>query len=262
MPEFTIRVDLQGDIGVLEWSDQVDEATLTEAVSLAADDAILGHEVRRVEAHVMASDLIARRALHRAGFRREGIRRQAMAIEDGFADVVMYARLASDQVYGPGGFSAVMDSVLPTKRVIAHVLFTDEAGRVLLLETTYKTDYELPGGVVEPRESPRDGAVREVAEEIGMLVQLGTPALVDWMPPHLGWSDAIEFIYDAGVLDQDAAELLHLDPTEIVAAHWLAPDEVADHVSELSARRIRAILDARTAPRLGPMTIFTQDGRV
>ena len=58
-----------------------------------------------------------------------------------------------------------MNSALPRKRVIAHVLIRDEQGRVLLCETQFKADWELPGGIVEPLESPRVGAVREVLEE-------------------------------------------------------------------------------------------------
>lgn len=256
---------MHGDIGTLRWEQATDAAVLTKAVSFAADDALLGQGARRVECAVLATDWPGRRALQRAGFRREGIRRQAHDHDGVYTDVMIYARLATDHVHGPMGFSAVMDSVLATKRVIAHVVFTDTSGRVLLLETTYKSDYELPGGVVEPGETPRDGAIREVQEETGLLLNLASPALVDWMPPSLGWSDAIEFIYDAGVLDEQAVALMRLDPGEIRAAHWLAADELDGLVSELSARRLRAILAAREvgiATRQRPIVVFTENGRV
>ena len=51
---------------------------------------------------------------------------------------------------GRDGFSGVMNTVLPKKRLIAHVLIRDPAGRVLLCETQFKRDWELPGGIVEP----------------------------------------------------------------------------------------------------------------
>ncbi len=61
-----------------------------------------------------AADAVGRRALQRAGFRLEGVRREAVTLPDGsVGDVAMYARLASDLVYGPGGFTGVMNSVLP-----------------------------------------------------------------------------------------------------------------------------------------------------
>lgn len=256
--EFQIQVRVVEDgVGLLVWDATVDEELLVRSVSLASDDALLAHDLRRLEASVLAHDLAARRALQRAGYRQEGIRREAQQDGDEYLDVVVYARLAADQIYGPGGFSGVMNSVLPTKRVIAHVLFTDERGRALLLETTYKSDFELPGGVVEPNEPPREGAIREVVEEIGLLVNLGNPALVDWMPPHLGWSDAIEFIYDGGVLDATACDRMRLEAREIRAAHWLSPRDLDGHVSELSARRIRAILAARAHGRV----LFTENGR-
>lgn len=251
--EFTVQVEVTGDVGVVVWNGATDADTLARAVSMAADDVLLGHEVRRLEVAVPATDVMARRALHLAGFRREGVRRHGMPVDDGqFVDVHQYARLAGDVVYGPEGFSGVMDSVLPMKRLIAHAVFRNPAGQVLLLQTTYKTDWELPGGVVEPGEPPRVGAEREIQEELGLVVQLGSPALVDWMPPSLGWSDALEFIYDGGVLEESVIAALHREEREIAGLHWVAPADVAAHVSPLSARRIALVVDGFTG--------FTEDG--
>lgn len=242
--EFTVQVEVSGDVGVVMWNGATDADTLARAVSMASDDILLGHEVRRLEVSVPVTDQMARRALHLAGFRREGIRRHGMPVGDGqFVDVHQYARLAGDVVYGPEGFSGVMDSVLPMKRLIAHAVFRNSSGQVLLLQTTYKTDWELPGGVVEPGEPPRIGAEREIAEELGIPVTLGSPALVDWMPPSLGWSDALEFIYDGGVLDPTTIDSLVREEREISSINWVDPAVVATHVSPLSARRIALVLD-------------------
>jgi 8-oxo-dGTP pyrophosphatase MutT (NUDIX family) len=145
-------------------------------------------------------------------------------------------------VYGPHGFSGVLESLLPKKRLIAHALFRDEDGRVLLLETTYKEDWELPGGVVEPGEAPRAGAEREIQEEVGLVLELGQPLITDWMPPYLGWSDALELIFDGGILDLATTGTLTAQDGEIRDVHWVAPDDVPAHVSELSARRIALLL--------------------
>ena len=116
---------------------------------------------------------------------------------------------------GPHGFSGVMNSALPKKRLIAHVLLRDPAGRVLLCETQFKTDWELPGGIVEPYETPRQGAIREVTEELGIELAVGRLLVVDWMPPYLGWDDAIEMIFDGGLVDEDDLAAWSLQPTEI-----------------------------------------------
>lgn len=249
MSEFRVELRAGGDgTASLHWGEQlVDAATLQKAISLAADDGILGHNLRRITAEVPASDRWARMALHHAGFRREGTLRERIAHPDGrYEDALLYARLAADVVNGPVGFSSIMDSVLPTKRVIAHALFRNLGGEVLLLETNYKPDWELPGGVVEPGEPPRLGAEREILEEIGLKVKVGEPALVDWMPPYLGWSDAVEFIFDGGVLDDHQVSSIGVADGEIRHLHWVTRDDVANHVTELSARRILKILDGHT----------------
>lgn len=245
MTEFKIRVEIKGTVGFLRWDrQQVSVEALEKAISLAADDALIAHNLRRLQVELPVTDRPARRALHRCGFRLEGTLRDAHQRPDGtFEDVAIYARLATDVVYGPVGFSGVMNSVLPTKRVIGHVVFTDGQGRVLLTETTYKEDWELPGGIVEPGETPRQGAQREVMEEIGLAFELGQPALIDWMPPSLGWSDAIEFIFDGGMLTPNLVAAMQPGDGEIRALHWVDPAELDERVTPLSARRIRLILD-------------------
>lgn len=245
MTDFQVHVDVSGSVGKLRWDEQrVDLETLQRAVSLAADDVLIGRSLRRLQVEIPDWDAAARTALHRSGFRLEGRLREAAEPRPGeYHDVLIYARLATDVVYGIHGSSGVLNSILPTKRVIAHALFRDGAGRVLLLETAYKPDWELPGGVAEAGEPPRAAAEREILEEIGIDVQLGQPLISDWMPPYLGWSDAVEFIFDGGLLADATALALTPHDAEIREVHWVTPDEVAEHVTELSARRIALMLD-------------------
>lgn len=237
-----VQVRVRGDVGVLAWRSPAAPGPLAEAIARATDDALSSGPVRRVEASVPEWDHTAMRALHRAGFRREGRLRAAWRNDDAtHSDLLVYARLAGDPGEGAHRFTAVMDSVLPTKRVIGHVVFTDARGHVLLAETTYKDDWELPGGIVEPGETPARGAEREVMEELGIAVTLSTPALIDWMPPSLGWGDAIEFIYHGGALSRPG--LPDLPESEIRALHWVEASAVGHRVTPLSARRISLVLE-------------------
>lgn len=255
MSEFSVTVEISGELARLRWEEQrVDAETLQKAVSLAADDAILAHDIRRLQVDLPANDIVARQALQRCGFRLEGRLRSAQRVaNDDLVDVLIYARLAVDHVYGPEGFSGVMNSVLPEKRAIGHAVFRDSLGRVLLTETRYKEDWELPGGVVERGESPRVAAEREVLEEVGLVAGFGHAAIIDWMPPYLGWSDALEFIFDGGVLDDEVASGLRAtDLRELVAVHWVEPGDLDLRVTPLSARRIRLLLSGWTG--------MTEDG--
>lgn len=50
-----------------------------------------------------------------------------------------------------------------------------EEGKLLLLHETEEDHWEVPGGKIEPNESPTQAAVREAQEEIGVEAQLQRP---------------------------------------------------------------------------------------
>jgi 8-oxo-dGTP diphosphatase len=81
-------------------------------------------------------------------------------------------------------------------------LFCDDEGRVMLVRPTYKPHWDIPGGYVEPDESPYQACLREVGEEPGITPRLGDLLVVDWAPAnHEG--DKILYIFDGGTLSQD-----------------------------------------------------------
>ena len=90
----------------------------------------------------------------------------------------------------------------PRKRVSADVLFRDETGRILLVDPSYKPDWDLPGGMVEGNEPPLDAAKREVAEELAIEYTGGRLLVIDWVAPHGPWDDILAFIFDGGVLSE------------------------------------------------------------
>ncbi len=256
---FTVRLHAVGDgIGELTWEGEPLPDALARALSHAGDEAILAEGLRRVEAEVSVDDTAGRRALLRAGFRQEGVRRQVRPRDDGtFADVLCFARLTTDRTTGPEGFTAVMNSVLPRKRLIAHVAIRDRDGRFLLCHTTFKTDWELPGGIVEVNEPPRVGAAREIVEELGVEWPIGRLLLVDWLPPYLGWEDAIELIFDGGTITDDQVTALVPDGQEITEAALVTLDQARELVTPLSHRRLSIIAELE-AGRTGD----SEDGRL
>ena len=223
----------------MSWQGADAPETLLADIMQVADQALRRDGYRRLEVPLVGGDSPTRRAVQRAGFRLEGVRREAAELPDGtLTDVLLYARLASDQVDGQTGFSGVMTSVLPKKRLIAHVLMRDADGRVLLCDTHFKADWELPGGIVEPGEPPRVAAVREVREELGIDLAVGRLLVADWMPPYLGWEDALELIFDGGVVTPAEVSRYALQPSEIRSVRLCTLAEARELVTELSHRRL------------------------
>jgi ADP-ribose pyrophosphatase YjhB (NUDIX family) len=135
-------------------------------------------------------------------------------------------------------------ATLPRKRMGSGVLLTDAAGRVLLVEPTYKDHWEVPGGVVEADESPYDAAVRELKEELGLLVTPGRLLVVDWVPPRPGRTEGVMFIYSGGVLGADQERSIVLPADELRSWAWCTEAEADERLSDLLARRVRAAVNA------------------
>jgi len=105
----------------------------------------------------------------------------------------------------------------------AGVLFRDADGRVLLVKPSYKAGWDIPGGYVEPGESPKDAARREVLEELGIEPPIGRLLVVDWAP-HPNEGDKLLFIFDGGRLDDP--KMSSPAPDEIEEIRFWSADEL------------------------------------
>jgi 8-oxo-dGTP pyrophosphatase MutT (NUDIX family) len=125
------------------------------------------------------------------------------------------------------------------------VLFTDPQDRVLLVEPTYRQDWGVPGGTVEPDESPRAAAMREVHEELGLLIRPGRLLVVDWVPPHDGRTESVVFGYAGPALSAADVERIRLPPDELRSWAWCSWEQAQERLTDLNARRLRQAIRAR-----------------
>lgn len=240
-------------IGLLTWDDS-DPWWLDPQAGAALGDHLeraFGNGLGRVEAEVAVEDRELRRTLHRAGLRPEGRSRGRLPGPGGHRrDGVRVARLAGDPHPDTrAGHLAMLNATLALKRVIAQGLIRDGAGRFLLCELTYKQEWDLPGGVVDPHESPAHALAREVGEELGHEVSVGELLTVDWLPPYRQWDDALLCVFDLGV-HPDLREQAVLQRNEIAAVHWADVDEARAHVAPYVARLLEQLASGEHPPYL------------
>lgn len=123
----------------------------------------------------------------------------------------------------------------------AGCLFLDDQQRVLLVKPAYKEPWEIPGGGVEPGESPREACKRELREELGIDVEPGRLLCVDHRPATAdGRPDALRFVFDGGVISRADADRFRLDPSELLEWRFVALPDLDAYVVPVLARRLRS----------------------
>ncbi|MFI6647713.1 NUDIX domain-containing protein [Streptomyces sp. NPDC050529] len=147
---------------------------------------------------------------------------------------------------------------LPKVLAGAACIFRDGQGRVLLVEPNYREGWTLPGGTIESAqgETPRQGARRESAEEIGLDLEPGRLLAVDWArgsarPP------IVAYVYDGGVLDEEQLKAVRLQEEELVSWKLVEPAEIDRYLLGSLRGRVRAALDALES---GAGTVELEDG--
>jgi ADP-ribose pyrophosphatase YjhB (NUDIX family) len=139
-----------------------------------------------------------------------------------------------EREYHPG-----VASRMARKRAAGGALIRDHADRILFVEPIYKPYLEIPGGVAEHNESPRDACRREIREELGIDVLVGPLLVVDWIPEHGIWGDGLMFIFSGGQLSDAEIASIELPSDELAAFKFLSLAEAAPRLKPSMARRLR-----------------------
>ncbi|MFI7082754.1 NUDIX hydrolase [Streptomyces anulatus] len=147
----------------------------------------------------------------------------------------------------------------------ASVLITNGAGEVLVQEVDYRSTRLLPGGGVDPGESPAAAASRELMEELGVDAAVDQALAVDWVAPDAAPTPAaVRFpgelltVFDGGTWEDGRIAEIRLPPSEITAISFVAPARLPDLLSPTDARRALSALRARIN---GAGTALLENGR-
>lgn len=156
----------------------------------------------------------------------------------------------------PRGYSCGMTGEeFASPRAASGALYFDDAGRVMLVNPTYKPSWEIPGGYVKPGESPEAALRREVREELGTDLPVGALLAVDWAP-HPAEGDKLLFVFDGGVLSGRQVAAIQVDGAEISEFAFQDNGQLDDLLIPRLFRRIHAAIAARVDGR----TVYLEHG--
>jgi 8-oxo-dGTP diphosphatase len=114
----------------------------------------------------------------------------------------------------------------------------------LMVGTSYKDHWDIPGGLVEPGELPEDAAAREAKEELGVIIPVGRLLVVDTLVSADGSSCLVAFIFDGG--KAKARDRFTPDGKEVIAVQWCDPEQRKQKLgtAPLLHRRINTAMSA------------------
>ncbi|GAA1333452.1 NUDIX domain-containing protein [Saccharothrix algeriensis] len=145
---------------------------------------------------------------------------------------------------------------VPAKPSAGGALVRDEDGRILFVTPRYKPVLEIPGGMVDPNESPKAACRRELREELGPGLRVGALLVVDWLPRKGVWRDSHQFVFDGGVLTAEQAAALRTHDDELEGLVFLSLDEARPRVYPSLHRRLRLAVEAAATGR----TVYAEFG--
>jgi ADP-ribose pyrophosphatase YjhB (NUDIX family) len=138
--------------------------------------------------------------------------------------------------------------LVPTVGVFAAIF--DDDGRILCVRRAYgPRNWTIPGGRLEPRESPTDALLREVAEETGYVVRVSRFVGVYSAP----FRDDLVLMFVAEIIGR--SEWRPND--EIAEARYFRPDDLPDSMTSRTLARIR---DA-VVGKVGVLRVFADEGQ-
>ncbi|MEO3856857.1 NUDIX hydrolase [Acrocarpospora sp. B8E8] len=132
----------------------------------------------------------------------------------------------------------------PRKRVSADLIIRNTKDQILLVNPTYKPDWDLPGGMAEANEPPLHTVKRELFEELGIEPKVGALLCVDWVSPHGPWDDLINFIFDGGIINDAQIEGMQLRDSELSAYEFCDEAQAQIRLRPYVWRRLSMALEA------------------
>jgi 8-oxo-dGTP pyrophosphatase MutT (NUDIX family) len=105
---------------------------------------------------------------------------------------------------------------LPSRVSSAAVILENSASQVLIVKANYKPYWTFPGGIIDPGETPKQGAIRETFEEVGIELNPQKVEFVAVVNRKSDFADTYQFIFKA-TLTRAMIDSIILQESEIDA---------------------------------------------
>lgn len=118
----------------------------------------------------------------------------------------------------------------------------------MLVHPTYKDYWDIPGGFVEPGETPYEACVRELEEELAIRPAIGRLLVADWAPTKRD-GDKILFIFDGGHLSDAQHAAITFQDAELSRYQYVDAADIPQFTVSRLVQRLTAALNARDSAK-------------
>lgn len=105
---------------------------------------------------------------------------------------------------------------IPKKRMASGVIIFNNKNELLIVKPSYKDHWSIPGGVIGDNESPRQAAIRETKEEVGIDIKKCRLLSIDYVSNENEKGESLQFIFYGGKLKTAEIDKIKIDNDEIV----------------------------------------------
>jgi len=120
----------------------------------------------------------------------------------------------------------------------AGCLLFNDGGQVMLVKPTYKSTWEIPGGVVENKESPRQCCQREVREELGLNRTIGHLLVIEYNSETDDRTESLMFIFYGGILTPSKIESVQLNGDELSEFRFFDAETLPVEMDDVLRNRV------------------------
>lgn len=112
----------------------------------------------------------------------------------------------------------------------AAIALESDEGKVLIVKANYKKHWTFPGGIIDAKETPKQAALREVREEIGLAIDPVTIRFGWVVARHSVNIDSYQFIFRAPLVSGATNEIVlqesEIDEWRLVTRADIASNDV------------------------------------
>ena len=156
-----------------------------------------------------------------------------------------------------------MQNVCDTDKAVslsgsAGALMMREDGCILLVKQPYQETWNIPGGIIEDGESPREACRREVLEELALRIEKLPLLCVDHLSASTELPERKHHIFLGGTLTSGIMGRVKLQESEISEIAFVQELDIPRLCSAPLAVRLRVAIDAYRTQK----SFYIRDGLV